>query len=579
MSSTVLPALIPLPVQLPAAAGGAGSQGGLNALFSGTDLDFKTKFAAAMASLSANGSVSTATSTTGTSTTGATSKLDALQAMLQKKIADMLSQGTSLSDIVQQLATSLANQFAGQFAGDPVQIRAQLQSAFTAALSPPGSTGPPSSVDTASALAQRFRQVAEVAAGVSGETGQSNRLFAGSNSDAATTAGAAPAPQPVTSTTGSTTADSILSGALTASANLTPSPGDGKTVAFAGSAPAIGSNGDTPIGRILARALLSLQSNAAPATPPVAPATSAGSTFADSTFAAMSAGSAFAATSAGSTSAGTSAGTPFAGPSVPSVASALLAATTSEGSGTAATATTSATTPLSPALTAFLSTFSNALAVSDGAPVSSTAKHANDGDPTASLLATTVTSSNAPTVSAFLPVQPPFSIDGSNAHAPQSANQTAFAPPVDPNNVVGQVLQGAFLRTDGTTSQVRLSLVPASLGDVSVKLTVTGGTVDAHVIAQTPAAHDALVAGQAQLTRSLADAGLKLNSFNVSLAGGFAGFQQQQQSSTQSQSSGRRLLIGGVDTAEDDESSLLATPSFGPPLLANANFGALNYLV
>ena len=107
---------------------------------------------------------------------------------------------------------------------------------------------------------------------MSGETGQSNRLFAGSNSDAATTAGAAPAPQPDTSTTGLTTADSILSGALNATANLTlpTGSGDGKSVAYDG--PALGANGDTPIGRILARALNALQSTAS-ASAAVAPAT------------------------------------------------------------------------------------------------------------------------------------------------------------------------------------------------------------------------------------------------------------------------------------------------------------------
>jgi flagellar hook-length control protein FliK len=528
-------------------------------MFSGANVDFKAKFAAAMASLS-NGGAASAVNDTSTSTVGATSnKLDALQAMLQKKIADMLAQGQSLSDIVQQLATSLASQFAGQFAGDPAQVRAQLQSAFTAALSPPGTTGPPSIADTASALAQRFRQVAEVAAGVSGETGQSNRLFAGSNSDAATTAGAAPAPQQTTTTTGPLTADSILSGALNATANLTVAPGDGMTVALA-DAPAVGSNGDTPIGRILARALLSLQTNAAPPAP-VTPVTSAA---ADAP--------------------ATGAGDPTLAP-LSSITSALLAATAPDTNGTTGpvVATTSAgdsTAPVSPALTAFLNSFTTALAANDGsAPSPATAKNSDSSDGTATLLATSVTSSNAPTITAFVPVQPPFSIDGTNANAPQTTTPTATAPPVDPNSIVGQVLQGAFLRTDGDTSTVRLSLVPASLGDVSVQLTVTGGSVSAHVVAQTPAAYDALVAGQSQLAHSLADAGLKLDSFNVSLAGGFTSFQQQQQSSTQSQSSGRRLSIAGVDTVDDeDESSLLAMPSFGPPLLANLNWGNLNYL-
>ena len=79
---------------------------------------------------------------------------------------------------------------------------------------------------------------------------------------------------------------------------------------------------------------------------------------------------------------------------------------------------------------------------------------------------------------------------------------------------------------------------------------------------------------------ALADAGLKLTSFNVDLAGGFASFQQQQQqqSSQQGASNGRNLL-GGVDTPETDEATLTAAPNFGPPVLAGQNWSALNYLV
>ena len=87
-------------------------------MFSGTSLALQIEFAAAMASLSASGAPLIANGTAATSTTDASSsKLDALQAMLQKKIADMLNQGDSLSQIVQQLASSLASQFAQQFGG------------------------------------------------------------------------------------------------------------------------------------------------------------------------------------------------------------------------------------------------------------------------------------------------------------------------------------------------------------------------------------------------------------------------------------------------------------------------------
>jgi flagellar hook-length control protein FliK len=153
---------------------------------------------------------------------------------------------------------------------------------------------------------------------------------------------------------------------------------------------------------------------------------------------------------------------------------------------------------------------------------------------------------------------------------------------VDPNSVVEQLVRGLSLNTVDSTSTVRMRLVPESLGDISVRLTINGSSVDAQVTAQNPAAHDALVAGGGQLARAFADAGLKLTSFNVDLAGGFASFQQQQQqqqSAQQGQSGGRTLLLGAVDTTENDDSSLLAAPNFGPPILAGVNWSALNYLV
>jgi flagellar hook-length control protein FliK len=521
MSNILTAPILPVSGQQPASAGTIGAKP-LDPATLGSS-DFKTQFDSVVASLTGNAPASD-------------SKLDALQSALQKKIADMLAKGLKLTDIVQQLATTLANEFASVFGGDPAQLRAQLQSAFVTALSPPG-TGPPLSIaESASALAQRFRQVAEIAARVSGETGQSNRLFAGSNSDAAITAGAAPAP--TTNGPGLPTADSILNAVSTA--NLTTSPGDGKTVA--GSASNIGSNGDTPIGRLLARALNSLGATPDASAPAVLPSASAIS-LVDRT----------------------------------SVAAALIAATKSDASSAPQTAP-AAGAAITPAVNAFLRSFTSAVAAADGAPVTNATKVTASEDGVSSLIAPALASSNAPTVSAFMPVQAPFAIDASNANPTQSALPTA-GPPVDPNSIVDQVVRGAFLRTDGINSEVRLKLVPENLGDLSVKLTVNGGSVNAQITAQTPDARDALLAGQAQLTRTLADAGLKLQSFNVDLAGGFASFQQQQQqSSGNPRSTGRRMLIDGVDTIDENDSSLLAVPSFGPPLLANANFGLLNYL-
>jgi chemotaxis protein MotD len=543
---------------------------------------FKSQFDQAVATLtntvtpSTQGTTTTQSTTTGAaqattagSTVQSVASADSLQVTLQKKIADLLAKGESVSEIVQQLAASLAATYAQQFGGDPAQIQNQLQTAFASALAPPTTTGPPlSNTDLASALAQRFRQVADVAAGVLGEQGQSNRLFAGSTSDAATTAGVQPAP--TTTSTVTTPADSTADDAQALLAALTAS--DGKTVATTNGASLSGSNGDTLLGRILTRAAQS-QTTTAPAPQELTPADLSGI----STPSLASMALAAAAAALGSSPA-TSTPTPLATDSSAAAIS-RIAASADAPVAQAVTLATQAPAPLSPTVTAFLKTFADALTLSTPTNVKSAAATTDPG----TLLQTDITSAQAPTIGAFASVQAAIAPDATGADASQSTqSQTpSQTTTVDQTDVVNQLLRGAFINTTGDVSTVRLRLVPETLGDISVKLTIEGNNVSAQVMAQTPAAHDALVAGQQQLTRSLADAGLKLTSFNVDLAGGFASFQQQQQqqSSQQGQSQGRSLLLGGVDTTESDESTLNATPNFGPPVLANSNWSALNYLV
>jgi flagellar hook-length control protein FliK len=402
---------------------------------------------------------------------------------------------------------------------------------------------------------------------VLGETGQSNRLFAGSISDAATTAGVQPAPQ--TSDNDPTPADSMANDAAALLASLTASQGDGKTVATNG-APVVGSNGDTLLGRILTRAAQSSQS---------APAAQQTSGTAASGPLSLTVSALAQATAALDNGAATSA--PVATDT--SVAAIQRAVVNAEAqavvnSGSAPVTTSSAATPpaLSPAVLAFVKAFSDAIASANAAPTTKTI--ASDTDP-GSLLQTTDLSSQAPTIGAFAPVQASAQNDAVSTDGSQSPASLPSQTTVDPNLVVSQLLHGLSLNTVDTTSTVRMRLVPEELGDVSVKLTIEGSSVSAQVMAQTPAAHDALVAGQGQLARAFEDAGLKLTSFNVDLAGGFASFQQQQQqqSSQQGAPNGHPLL-GGVDTPETDDGSLTAAPNFGPPVLAGVSWSALNYL-
>ena len=524
-----------------------------------------------------------AQATTAGSTVRSASATDSLQGTLQKKIADLLAKGATVTEIVQQLAAVLAQQIAQQFGGNPAAIQNQLQTAFVSALAPPTGTGPPlSTADLASALAQRFRQVADVAAGVLGETGQSNRLFAGSILDAATTAGVQPAPTTtvqsppaaaVTTPPTTSVADSMAQSAQALLATLTASQGDGKTVAINGDN--AGPNGDTLLGRMLARAQQAAQDRAAAQTQVQAPvAIPAGS----STLTSMALAAATASLSAANA---------ILAPD-PSAAAAQRVAANVNATLTDSSAmpvTEAAPASLNPAVAAFLKSFSDALAAANPAVSGKTANvngTPSNSDP-GTLLPTTVTSSQAPTIGAFAPVQAAIGSDAAatSAHAP--AQPAASQPGVDPHLVVDQLLHGVFMTTAGDASTVRIRLQPESLGDISVKLTIEGSNVSASVMAQTPAAHDALVAGQFQLARTLGDAGLKLASFTVDLAGGFASFQQQQQQQSSSQngtSNGRPGLLGGVDTPETDDNALVAAPNFGPPVLAaHQNWAALNYLV
>ena len=502
-------------------------------------------------------------STAGSSVQSA-SAADSLQETLQKKIADLLAKGETVTEIVQQLAAALAQQIAQQVGGSQTDIQNQLQTAFASALTPPSGTGPPpSTADLASALAQRFRQVADVAAGVLGETGQSNRLFAGSILDAATTAGVQPAPTTTATQPTISVADSMAASAKALSANLTAAQGDGKTVATTGTD--VGTNGDTLLGRILARAQQAAQDRATAQAPVTIPTGS-------STLTTMALAAATVALGSANT---------VAAPD-PSAAAAqrILAdvnATLTDSS--AMPVTEAPPAPLSPAVVAFLKSFSDALAAANPPATPKTAGN-NTSDAPGSLLPTTVDSSQAPTIGAFAPVQ---AVTGADAASTGSQAPAQAHAPADANSVVDQLLHGVFMNSVGDLSTVRMRLHPESLGDISVKLTIDGSDVSATVMAQTPAAHDALVAGQLQLSKTLADAGLKLTSFSVDLAGGFASFQQHQQQQSSSQngaSNGRTGLLGGVDTPETDDNALAAAPNFGPPVMAaNQNWAALNYLV
>ncbi len=118
-----------------------------------------------------------------------------------------------------------------------------------------------------------------------------------------------------------------------------------------------------------------------------------------------------------------------------------------------------------------------------------------------------------------------------------------------------------------------MRLQPDQLGDVSLKLTVTGNTITANVIAQNAHVRDLLLQNQQQLARSLSDAGLSLGNFSVDVSGGNAGFTGQQAQQQHAQVKG----AFGIALAGEDEQ--WTDPRFGPPLVAAGKSLVLNYLV
>jgi flagellar hook-length control protein FliK len=157
--------------------------------------------------------------------------------------------------------------------------------------------------------------------------------------------------------------------------------------------------------------------------------------------------------------------------------------------------------------------------------------------------------------------------------AVQTQAVTLAAAVIDPESIIEQMVKSMTMRSSGGTSQVNLRLQPDHLGSVALKITVTGTTIDANVIAQSGHVRDLLVNGQQQLARSLSDAGLTLGTFSVDVSGGNAGF-----TGRHAQHQHAPAKAGSFGVALDDEDPQTDDGRFGPPLIAPGQSIVLNYL-
>jgi len=188
-------------------------------------------------------------------------------------------------------------------------------------------------------------------------------------------------------------------------------------------------------------------------------------------------------------------------------------------------------------------------------------------------------SSGVPTTqsqfSAQLASAPVSAVHAQYAQSAAGANAQNAYTPVDPQALIEQVVKGITMRNLGDTSEVRMRLRPEHLGDVSLKLSVSGNTITANIVAQNADVRDMLLSNQQQLARTLSEAGLSLGGFSVDVSGGNAGFTNQRPQ----QPHVKLGRAGAFAAALDGEDDTWADPRFGPPVLSAPNSLVLNYLV
>jgi flagellar hook-length control protein FliK len=444
------------------------------------------------------------------------------------QLAALLQQGTPIATVVDRIAKQLADSAARAFPKPlDADARIKLQQAFANALAPPG-TGPPgTSGDQASALAQRLRKLLGTLAGEAESAGQQSR-FSGKILDA--TAKELPAQQTKThadlpSAAIASFVESLLGNVaaqLQTSTSISPSP-----ATPAQQAPALPIPAQNLLERIIARAVRADTYVNGPSSSSPARAVAAASSI----------------------------------PSTRITQPASAAATTH------AAATPSA---LFARLLAVIATANTGgrQAFADGQ------SHAAPDD--RSLPAANVTGVPGKTDGAT-------SFGAQNVANPNANPATASAQPASPTPyttldaqaVIDQVVKGIVTRNFGDSSEVRMRLSPEHLGDVSLKLTVQGGTINATMIAQNADVRDTLLANQHQLARSLAEAGLALGSFSVDVSGNNAnGSDKRQQQPAFGTAHGRFGHLLDVDGAEQ-----WIEPRYGPPVLSgNHNPWLLNTL-
>ncbi|MFN2449725.1 MAG: flagellar hook-length control protein FliK [Candidatus Baltobacteraceae bacterium] len=148
---------------------------------------------------------------------------------------------------------------------------------------------------------------------------------------------------------------------------------------------------------------------------------------------------------------------------------------------------------------------------------------------------------------------------------------------VDANAVIEQMVKGIVIQSSGESSQIRLRLQPEHLGEVALKITVTGNSISANVLAQNAGMRDVLLAGHTQLARALGDAGLTLGTFSVGVSGNQTGSAGDRETAGQQHAN---YKLGGWQAGlNHNDDQAVYDARFGPPIATGPGSLVINSLV
>ncbi|HUA07835.1 MAG TPA: flagellar hook-length control protein FliK [Candidatus Acidoferrales bacterium] len=512
----------------------------------------------------------TTLASSGGSSAGQSSSLSSstTNADLIGQLTSLLQNGTPMATIVDQIAQSVGSSVAKQLAGrysqsDLDRLRNTITQSIANALSPPSNAPPGSAAQEAAALAARLQTVVEsIARDAESGSGQQNEL-SGNLLDA-DSAKELPAQQQTSGTSSTLDVSKVVRSLLASVIAVLNAPSTATPSSVQTQSP----NVQTSTASSNPMQLATPAGNAAATNAQNLPQDSAPSTLTSGLL-----------TQSTANAVGSQQNISMS--NAPDLLARMLVRAADvdaqvNGSTANAAANATASAPATPALTPSMlaARLAALLADADGGTANASSSSGNS-----------TTSGNAGhSFDQGFSQQSPFGANGANlistplsspgSQAQNAAQTTGSNVTVDANDVIEQMVSAMSMRTIAQgTSEIRLQLQPENLGQVSMRLTVSGNQVSANVVAQNADVGNALVANHQELARSLSQAGLTLSGFSVDVSGGDAG---SDQSKGRTGGFGRRYVVhelSGDSTAETSDAS-----SAGPSLLSGSRLELFNSL-